>query len=135
MEDIWGTERPRASYMAWFFVVAMGVFVGNVGLFAVQKAVDYWELQQFTQALSVSTQNMKAEAEARRKSTEAKIATQRKQQAELARQRQIVNERNQNAIRITRENCNFWIQQVSKENTSLNRMYRDSACQRLRDLQ
>ena len=44
-------------------------------------------------------------------------------------QSKIIEERNNNANRIRNETCNFWIQQVNKENTERNREMKKRACE------
>jgi hypothetical protein len=86
----------------------------------------YWELKQVamaaTAAMEESTRNMAIESAKRRKVSEAQ-----------AKQRQIQFQKKRSGLRQASETCNFWRQQLARENTSRNRIHRDEACNLVKD--
>ncbi len=127
-------KESRPSLMQWLFIITLGVFLGNIASFGVEKAVLYMELKAVSLAMKESTIKMNKTIERR----EAKLASQRKVQEENAfeqkrtlalqnRQHQIKQEQKQAAFRQANETCNFWKQQVRTENTEQNRLYKEAS--------
>lgn len=103
----------------WVTVIVIGVFIGNLLSFGAYQLYVRWELQQ----LAISWKTGAAEQAER---SRAKMQRIEKNNAALRKERE-----KQNAVHAKLlQTCNFWRQQVAKENTSQNRAYRDAACSR-----
>lgn len=114
-------EKSKPSMTQWLIIIILGVFIGNTASFGLERAVLYWELKQVamaaTAAMEESTRNMAIESAKRRKVSEAQT-----------KQRQIQFQKKKAGLRQASETCNFWRQQLARENTSQNRMHRNEAC-------
>lgn len=112
---------PRESDRAfwWVIVIFLGVFIGNLLTFGAYEIYVRWKLDQFVISL-------KSEAAEQAESSKAEMKRVAKSGEALRRERE-----KQNAI-IAKllQTCEFWRQQVAKENTSQNQAYRDAACSR-----
>ena len=112
-------HREERSGIWWVTVIVIGVFIGNLLSFGAYQLYMRWELNQLTISLRTEAagqaERLKAEMERVAKNNEA-----------LRRERE-----KQNAVNATLiQTCEFWRQQVAKENTSQNRAYKDAACSR-----
>ena len=115
------TEESKASLSQWLLIISLGVFLGNTASFGLERAVLYWELKQVALATTAAI-----EESTRKRAIQS--AEQRKIRAAQAKQRQIQTQQKQAGLRQATETCNFWRQQLTKQNTSQNRMHRDQAC-------
>lgn len=112
-------QREERSGLWWVTVIMIGVLLGNLLSFGAYQLYVKWELQQLAITLKKEaaelSERSKVEMEQSAKQNEAARREREKQQAVQAKLLQT---------------CNFWRQQVGKENTAQNRAYRDAACAR-----
>jgi hypothetical protein len=103
----------------WVTTIVIGVFLGNLMSFGAYQLYLKWELQQLAIALHDDTEaqfeHLKSEA---RRKAEINEALRKEQES-----RNAVNSK-------LAQTCQFWTNQVAKENTAQNRAYRDTACAR-----
>jgi hypothetical protein len=113
------SQREERSGLWWVTVIMIGVLFGNLLSFGAYQLYVKWELQQLAIALKKEAAEFsatsKAEMEQLAKQHEA---TRREREKQQAMQSKLL------------QTCNFWRQQVAKENTAQNRAYRDAACAR-----
>ena len=112
-------QREERSGLWWVTVIMIGVLFGNLLSFGAYQLYVKWELHQ----LAISLKKEAAELSERSKAEMDQLA---KQNAAAQRER----EKQQAVQSKLLQTCNFWRQQVAKENTSQNRAYRDAACAR-----
>ena len=121
-------EKSKPSSLKWVLVIALGVFIGNVMSFGLERAVLYWELKQVAIAATTALEQTSRNMAASRKAQEARAAEQRKVVAEKAKQQRIELQQKQAGYRQAKDTCDFWNQHLRTENTEKNKMYRDQAC-------
>lgn len=121
-------EESRPSLGQWLIIIALGVFLGNLALFGVWKTVEYWEVQQAIKEMNIVTQKLSDDAAAQREVNKMKMEEQRRLQAIQEKQQQLQIQQRKDRLRQAKETCDFWNQQLAKQNTSQNRMHRDQAC-------
>jgi hypothetical protein len=114
-------EKSKASLSQWLLIISLGVFLGNAASFGLERAILYWELKQVALAASIAME------ESTRK-LEIQSSEQRKIREVEAKQRAIQTQKKQAGLRQAMETCNFWRKQLSTENTVLNRMNKEQAC-------
>jgi len=122
------SEGSKPSGLKWLLIIALGVFLGNVASFGVERAVLYWELKQVAIAATAAIEQTSRNMAATRKVQEARAAEQRKVMAVQAKKRQNELQQKQASYRSAKTTCDFWIQHLRTENTEKNRMYRNQAC-------
>lgn len=111
--------REERSGVWWVTVIALAVFIGNLMSFSAYQLYIQWELKRFTVSLG-SAFEKQAEV------SKAQMEQAARQNAEARKVRE-----KQNAVNAQlRQTCEFWRQQVARENTAQNRTYRDAACSR-----
>jgi hypothetical protein len=121
-------EKPSHSMTQWLIIIALGVFIGNMATFGVEKAVFYWELKQVGLAASAAMKESNEKMLAQRRIMEANSAERKRAIDEKNKIRQIQNEQKQAGLRQATETCNFWRQQVKGENSVKNRRNTEEAC-------
>jgi hypothetical protein len=114
-------DESKASLTQWLLIISLGVFLGNAASFGLERAVLYWDLKQVALATTAAI-----EESTRKRAIQS--AEQKKIRDAQAKQRQIQTQKKQAGLRQATETCNFWKQQLAKENTSQNRMHREQAC-------
>lgn len=131
------------SGIKWIFIIVIGVFLGNVLSYATYETYTFWRLKiameaatagmekQTTLSLKQSKlrtqQNLVRQQEIRRQNTERQKQI-NSQNAE--RKRQIYAQSSVN--KQLQKTCDFWRQQVKRENTASNRSNQDLACLRVK---
>lgn len=118
-------DVQQRSGIWWVTIIVLGVFLGNLLSFGAYTLYVRWEFIQFSNILSdeleKSAKQMRADRAHRIREADARrIAATRKAEAERAVRRQLS------------QTCQFWVQQVRREDTPKNRAYRDAACAKLR---
>jgi uncharacterized protein YaiL (DUF2058 family) len=132
-------EESRPSGVKWLLIIALGVFLGNAASFGLERAVLYWELKQVALAATASMELISRNMTETRKIRDQQSAQQRKmmeeqrnikaaQEKQRQIQRQNQQQQKQAGYRQAKETCDFWVKQLTTENTAFNRMNRDQAC-------
>jgi hypothetical protein len=112
-------HEERHTGIWWVTVIVLGVFIGNLMSFGAYRLYVQWELQQIAIALKIET----TEQAEKLKVEMARLA---KKNEASRREQQKKSEVNAKLL----QTCEFWRQQVIKENTVQNRAYREAACTR-----
>lgn len=115
--------RTPPSLVSWLAIIILGVVIGNIVTLALYEAYQNWQLQRALTAFTAMTERMAAEAKLAAAEASRRSAVAAKAAAEQNRLQQQFN-----------STCNYWQQQVSRENTTQNRSYRDMACARANGL-
>ena len=103
------------------FTVFISVLLANIITIVVVFAYMNYEAEAAIKELNEQAIELKQK-------TQKKMELLNKQSQIQQQQQAIINERNRNAHRIRNETCNFWIQQVNKENTERTREMKKRAC-------
>ncbi|MFW5451384.1 MAG: hypothetical protein ACKE9I_07275 [Methylophagaceae bacterium] len=114
-------QEEKPSMGQWIIIIALGIFIGNMGSWGSQRAIDNWLLQQAIEDINKQTSIQK-------QINNERLEKQQKLSAEQAKKRHIDLQKKQAGFRQASETCNFWNQQLAKENTAQNRMNREQAC-------
>lgn len=114
-------ESSKPSMGAWLIVIVIGVFLGNMASWSAQRGIDYVLIQQAIKEAS-------KQAAIQSQVTNARLQEQRQLSAAKAKQRNIELQKKQAGLRQASETCNFWRQQVARENTNANRRNREQSC-------
>ena len=109
-------NNPGISAIDWIIIIAIGVFVGNTLSLSVYEIYKNREHEE----------NLAAQKSAEIKS-EALINAETRAAQKKKEKQAIINKQ-------LNKTCEFWKKQVKKENTKVNRQYRDSACAKIKDL-
>ena len=123
--------NKKRSGIMWFFIIVIGVFLGNVLSYGTYEVYNYWKLKMIMDAANSALEEQKIKSAENRKIQERKSLIYQKQlqQQKIARQQQLRKESAVNSQ--LKKTCTFWRQQVKNENTAKNRNNRDLACSRL----
>lgn len=105
----------------WVLIIAFGIFLGNTLSLGLERAVTYWEIRQVAMAAKEAVQRSSAERA-------VQLEADRKAQAARLEQQRIESATKRDGYRQAKWTCDFWRQQVAKENSASNRAYRDDAC-------
>ena len=103
------------------FTVFVSVLLANIITIVVVFTYMNYEAEAAIKEINEQVLELKQKTQKKMESLHKQSQIQQQQQA-------IINERNRNAHRIRNETCNFWIQQVNKENTERTREMKKRAC-------
>ena len=117
------SEAKTFSVSQWGlgFTILIGVLLANLLTIVIIFSYLNYEARLEIEQLNKVTSDMNHQVQIERERASKKLRVQQKQQA-------INHERNRNAQRIRNETCNFWTQQVAKENIERNRLMKMQAC-------
>ena len=105
--------EPRSGIW-WVTVLMLGVLLGNVLSYGAYRVYIKWETEQALQAMEAMNARLSAE------------------RAALAREQRIANEKRREIDQQLWHTCQFWREQVRRDDTSQHRTYRDAACAKVR---
>lgn len=112
-----GYEKRTGAW--WVTVIVIGVFLGNLLSFGTYQLYLQWELKQAAAAFKEASARQREISNAER----ARTAKQHAESQRALEKKKVVDAQ-------LRQTCEFWRQQVRRENTSESRAYRDAACAR-----
>jgi biopolymer transport protein ExbB/TolQ len=121
-------EAKDRSALQWVLIIAAGALLANAISTLAAYAWMRWELQQAFAALEVVSQEARADLAATAVRMQVDAEARRREQAALAEQRRLANERYQASIESAQRTCDYWRRQANVENTTQNRAMRDQAC-------
>jgi len=113
--------NKKTSMFAWLIIISLAVFIGNMSSWGAQKAIDLHIAQQILK-------KAKEELAIQKQIHNARMDEQRRNNAQIAKQRQLEKQKKQAGYRQASETCNFWRDQYRKSKTNSNKYQRDQAC-------
>ncbi len=119
LSQLSSNRKEDRSGVWWVTVIVVGVFLGNLLSFGAYQLYVRWQLQQLVISL-------KTDAAEYAEKTKVEMERVAKKNEALRKEREKQTSVNAQLL----QTCEFWRQQVARENTSQNRAYRDAACAR-----
>jgi len=131
------------SGIKWVFIIIIGVFLGNVLSYVTYETYTIWRLKIAMETASAEMNEQTARSIKQSKlRTQQNLVRQQEIRRENAERQKQINKKNAERKRQIQANnsvnkqlqktCDFWRQQVKRENTTSNRSNRDLACLRVK---
>lgn len=121
-------SESRSSTSRWVLIITMGVFLGSMAAWSMQRGIDYLfvkiTISEWNNQLARDREISQRMLEEHR----IKLEEQKLINAEQAAKRQLANEKRQAGLRQAMETCHFWRDQYRKEPNSSNQYHRDQSC-------